>query len=145
MVIEKTPGWIRYHETKAGKTLDIHKSGKWMYFFEAKDVAFARNLCCKAIENHVVTTCKHTDIQETGFDTGVICFYIHFDDVEAHKKVLGFFLENNLIQRTKAGMLKNISFKLDEQTLAREYGDKFKAKICLSDFVDLSTGKWISN
>ena len=143
MVVEKTPGWVRYHETKAGKTLDIHKSGKWMYFFEAKDVAFARDLCCKAIEKHIVTTCKHTDIQETGSPTGVICFYIHFDDVEAHKRVLGFFLENNLIKKTVAGKLYDISFKLDEQTLAGEYGAEFQAKIRLSDFVNLSTGKWI--
>ena len=53
-----------------------------------------------------------------------------------------FMLENNLIQKTKAGKLFNISFKLDDQTRAGEYGADFKSEIKLADFIDLYTGEW---
>ena len=68
--------------------------------------------------------------------------YIECDDLPAHKRVLQFMLENNLIQKTKAGKLFNISFKLDDQTRAGEYGADFKSEIKLADFVDLYTGEW---
>ena len=48
-----------------------------------------------------------------------------------------------MIRKTKTGKLYNISFKLDNQTRAMEYGDKFKGKITLSDFINLETGEWI--
>ena len=51
-------------------------------------------------------------------------------------------MENNLIQKTKAGKLFNISFKLDDQTRAGEYGADFKSEIKLADFIDLYTGEW---
>ena len=35
----------------------------------------------------------------------------------------------------------NIGFKLDDQTRAGEYGSDFKARIRLSDFVDLESGE----
>lgn len=60
---------------------------------------------------------------------------------------LQFLIENDLIRRTKAGKLFDISFKFDEQTRAREareYGLSFDGKIRLSDYVDLQTGEFIS-
>ena len=36
-----------------------------------------------------------------------------------------------------------ISFKLDQQTLADQYGEDFKAEIKLEQFIDLYTGDWI--
>ena len=61
----------------------------------------------------------------------------------AHKKVIAFFLENDLVRRTKSGKLYNISFKLDVQTIAGQYQNDFKAAVKLADFVDLTTGKWL--
>ena len=52
-------------------------------------------------------------------------------------------LDNDLIKRTKAGKLYNISFKYDSQTLANQYGDDFKGELKLENFVDLFTGEWI--
>ena len=69
--------------------------------------------------------------------------YLEIDDVETHKKVLQFMLDNHLIPKTKSGKLKNISFKLDEQTGNGEYKEKFKAKLKLENFIDLETEKWI--
>ena len=64
------------------------------------------------------------------------------DDMESHKKVIQFFLDNDMIQKTKTGKLYNISFKLDDQTRAGEYGDMIQSEINLEQFLDLYTGEW---
>lgn len=133
-------GWWWYTSEKVGK-LKEHKTGKWMHFFTDQD--FAKRMCQKAITEGACCECKCTDMELTGRPTGVICFYLNCDDKEDHRKVLRFMLDNNLIRRTKAGRLTNIAFKLDEQTIAGEYGSCFIPKITLSQFVDLDTGAWI--
>ncbi|HAR48325.1 MAG TPA: hypothetical protein DCX39_03150 [Firmicutes bacterium] len=115
---------------------NTNKIGKWMYFFNNKD--FISKICKKAIEENIVDTCKHTNDND-----GVACFYIEYDNLNAHRKVINFFLENNLIPKTKNGRYYDISFKTDEQTLNGEYGNDFKAKMKLHQFIDLKNGKWI--
>lgn len=115
---------------------NTNKIGKWMYFFNNKD--FISKICKKAIEENIVDTCKHTNDND-----GVACFYIEYDNLNAHRKVINFFLENNLIPKTKNGRYYDISFKTDEQTLNGEYGNDFKAKMKLNQFIDLKNGKWI--
>ena len=132
-------GWIVYATEKA-KELVAHKCGKWMYFFN--DQAFALNICEKAINENVCWECKCTDLEAQGTDTGVICFYLNCDDLEHHKSVIEFMLRNGLIRKTKNGSYYNISFKLDDQTSAGEYGADFEGKIKLSEFLDLDTGLW---
>jgi hypothetical protein len=134
MKIIKVPGWIVYFE-KDTKNLDKHKCGKWMHFFN--DMKFASDICKRAVETGVVSEAKHSDVRE-----GVCCFYLNCDDLEAHKRTINYFLENNLIRKTKKGKLYNISFKLDDQTRAGEYGDSFHSEIKLEQFIDLDTGKW---
>ena len=113
--------WVYYVNEAEAKKFDDSKVGKWMYFF--KDNDFAAKICEKA--------------------DGVCCFYLHFDDKEAHKRCITYFLENGLIRKTKAGKLYNISFKLDDQTRNGEYGDGFVSEIKLANFVNLETGEWI--
>lgn len=115
---------------------NTEKIGKWMYFFNNKD--FISKICKKAIEENIVDTCKHTNDND-----GVACFYIEFDNLDENRKVINFFLENNLIPKTKNGRYYDISFKTDEQTLNGEYGNDFKAKMKLHQFIDLKNGKWI--
>lgn len=138
-------GWVFYVDTEKEPSLHTPYVGKWMYFFDSDDFDFADEICKKAVANCVVAEAKRTDdmmllIQKTG----VCCFYCNGNDMDAHKKVLAFFLEEELIRRTKSGKLYNISFKLDAQTLAGQYQDDFKAAIKLADFVDLNTGEWLS-
>lgn len=134
MKIAKLYPWVFYIGEEA-KTLQKDKCGKWMYFFDNKE--FAAEMCEKAVMQNVVVEAKYKDLQ-----SGVACFYLNSDDLERHKKIINFFLENNLIQRTKTGKLYNISFKLNEQTRAGEYGDDFKAEIKLDQFINLETGEW---
>ena len=115
---------------------NTNKIGKWMYFFNNKD--FISKICKKAIEENIVDTCKHTNDND-----GVACFYIEYDNLNAHRKVINFFLENNLKKKKKNGRYYDISFKTDEQTLNGEYGNDFKAKMKLHQFIDLKNGKWI--
>ena len=131
----KFGGWVWYFGDEDTQ-LDEHKCGKWMYFFD--DLSFAKKLCSEAIKRDVIPECKHTDSS-----SGVACFYLECDDIEAHKRILQFFLDNNLIRKTKTGRLYNISFKLDDQTRAGKYGTDFKAELTLDKFVDLCTGEWI--
>lgn len=116
--------------------LDEAKSGKWMYFFS--DRGFVESICRRAVDEGVVAECKHSNAGD-----GVACFYLNDDDLEGHKRVIKFFIDNNLIRRTKAGRLYNISFKRDRQTLSGEYGNDYSSDIKLSDFVSLQTGEFI--
>lgn len=131
-------GWVYYINKQKQKEFDDNKVGKWMFFF--CDKVFAAEICKRAVFENIVNEAKHSEA-----DKGVCCFYLNIDDIEAHKRCLNFFLENNLIRKTKAGRLYNISFKLDNQTRNNEYGNKFKAQIKLADFIDLNTGKWRKN
>lgn len=134
MEIIQRYGWVYY--VNPDIQLDSTKSGKWMYFFEDKE--FVAKVCEDAVKKNIVIESKHTDDE-----TGVACFYLNCDDIDVHKKIISYFIENNLIRKTKSGRFYNISFKLNAQTSAGEYGDKFHSDIKLSQFIDLDTGKWI--
>ncbi|MVX64394.1 hypothetical protein GKZ28_11900 [Clostridium chromiireducens] len=134
MEIIQRYGWVYY--VGDNNQFDSNKVGKWMYFF--KDKKFVAEICEDAVKKNIINQSKHSDEE-----TGVACFYLNCDDIETHKKILSYFIENNLIQRTKSGRLYNISFKLNTQTSAGEYGDEFKSEIKLSKFIDLDTGKWM--
>ena len=146
MSVEKIEarGWVFYVDTEKEPSLHTPYVGKWMYFFDAAGSSFADEICKKAVESGVVAEAKRTDDRMLPIQgTGVCCFYCNGNDIAAHKKVIAFFLENDLVRRTKSGKLYNISFKLDAQTIAGQYQDDFKAAVKLADFVDLITGKWL--
>ncbi|MBD5542967.1 MAG: hypothetical protein HDR01_01655 [Lachnospiraceae bacterium] len=128
-------GWIFYLSEKK-ECLDKHKCGKWMHFFNNEK--FAAHICEEAVAKGICVESKHTDAEE-----GVCCFYLNCDDMEGHKRAIGYFIENGLIRKTKTGKLYNISFKLDDQTRAGEYGPDFYSEIKLDQFVDLHTGEFI--
>ncbi|SKA65410.1 hypothetical protein SAMN02745111_01092 [Eubacterium uniforme] len=130
-------GWIFYISSEVDY-FEKDKVGKWMYFFE--DEERVDYLCRKAVEDGIVVEAKHSDSSE-----GVSCFYLNMDDYEGHRRVIEFFIENDMIRRTKAGRLYNISFKLDAQTRAGEYGENFNAELKLENLVNLMTGEWIYN
>ena len=136
------PWWSFYIDTKLAPERDKHRCGKWMFYFN--DIEYAEEVCSKAALGMVVAECKHSSFEsviENG--RGVACFYLNLDDDEAHRRVIAFMLEHDLIRRTKSGKLFNIGFKLDDQTRAREYGPAFKAQIRLGDFVDLESGEFL--
>ena len=128
-------GWVFYLDDEKYIDLNPEKSGKWMYFFN--DVQRAHELCREAVESGVVVESKHSDEPK-----GVCCFYLNGDDNESHRKVIQFFLDHDLIQRTKTGKLYNISFKYDRQTRNDEYGADFQGEIKLAQFLNLETGEW---
>ena len=90
-------GWYWYLSGEERK-LEKHKCGKWMYFFE--DQSFAQQICEKAIAEHVCYECKCTDMEVQLAPTGVICFYLNGDDIENHKRVIQFMMDNDLIRKT---------------------------------------------
>lgn len=136
MNIIENKKWIFYIDEIEMISLDKSKMGKWMYFFKNKD--FVAKLCKDAIENKIVVEAKH--INDT---KGVSCFYLNCDDINSHKRVISYFLSNNLIKRNKNGKLYNISFKLDDQTIRGEYGAEYHSDIKLSNFLDLNTEEWL--
>lgn len=138
--MERFGGWCWYLTDKS-KLLEKHKCGKWMHFFSNQ--TFAMSMCEKAITENVCYECKCTDMELTGLETGVICFYLNGDDTQNHRKVIKFMMDNGLIRKTKTGRLYNISFKFDDQTRAGTYGTDFDGTIKLADFIDLNTGEWL--
>jgi hypothetical protein len=134
MKIVRNPAWVYYLSDDV--QLDDDKCGKWMYFFG--DKKFVAKICEDAVKKNIVEESKHTDDE-----TGVACFYLNCDDIDTHKKIILYFIENNLIRKTKSGRFYDISFKLDNQTRAGEYGDEFKSDIKLSKFVNLDTREWL--
>ena len=140
MKLIKLPGWRYYLDEVNHDSLDINKAGKWMFFYRGPEAhKFAEDMCRKAVEQNVVCEAKVSD----NHIEGVSCYYLSYDDIVGHKRVIQYFLDNNMISRTKSGRFYNISFKLDQQTSAGEYGTGYKATIKLEDFIDLNTGKWI--
>ncbi len=133
-------GWFWFLSGKE-RLLEIKKCGKWMYFFE--DQSFAQKICQKAIDEGVCYECKCSDLELTVEPRGVICFYLNGDDIENHKRVIHFMIDNDLIRKTKTGRFYNMSFKYDAQTRAGEYGTDFEGKIKLEQFINLQTGEWI--
>ena len=119
------------------------KRGKWIYSYNFINVEYAAEICEKAVKEHIVEEAKYTKVKPKDKDTGIVCFYLDIDDLEGHKKIITYMLDNNLIQKTKDGRLYNLSFKLNTQTKSEEYGKDFKAELKLSDLIDLNTGKWL--
>ena len=133
-------GWIYYIPDGNIPEFDTDKVGKWMYFFrERQGFEFAKKMCKLAVSSGVVREAKVAD--DVG--EGVACFYTEADDIETQKKIISFFIEHNMIRKTKAGKFYNISFKFDRQTDAGAYGSEFQAELKLADFIDLSNGRWI--
>lgn len=128
--------WVYYVNEEAASKFKSDKVGKWMYFFVGKD--FAETICKNAVEQHIVAEAKHSNASE-----GVCCFYLNCDDIAAHKRCITYFIENDLIRKTKTGKLYNISFKVDTQTRDGKYGSDFQPNIKLTDFVNLETSEWI--
>lgn len=126
--------WIFYIRDTSSYKSD--KVGKWMYFFSNKE--FAEKICRNAVDEGVVNEAKHTN-----GDKGVCCFYINGDEDSEHKKVINFFIKNNLIRKTKKGKYFNITFKYDNQTYINEYRKEFNSEIKLEDFINLETGEFI--
>lgn len=137
MRIKENPFWI-YYLGDNDPSLDNKKCGKWMYFFN--DRAFIQDICSRAIGEDIVEECKHSNAED-----GVACFYLNDDDIIRHKRVINFFISNDLIRKTKAGKFYNISFKRDTQTRAGEYGDKYQSDIKLDRFLNLDTGEWLED
>lgn len=131
--------WVYYFPEGAEKTdtnLTKDNCGKWMYFFKSKD--FIASICKEAIERGIVEQCKHSNAGD-----GVSCFYINDFDKEAHRRVISFFIEKELIEKTKTGRYYNIGFKLDNQTRAGQYGEDFKPTIKLENIINLNTGEFL--
>lgn len=135
MRLIENSAWVYYFDD-IDPHFDEVKVGKWMYFFG--DRKFVEKICEEAIRQHIVKECKHSNA-----DDGVSCFYLNDDDLDGHRRVIEFFIKNDLIRKSKKGKLYNISFKHDTQTFAGEYGDDYHSDIKLGDFVDLETGEWI--
>ena len=136
------PWWSFYIDIELAPGLDERRCGKWMFYFN--DIEFAEEICRRAALGMVVAECKHSSsgsVIESG--RGVACFYLNSDDIKGHRRVIAFMLEHGLVRKTKSGKLYNIGFKLDDQTRAGEYGSDFKARITLSDFVDLESGEFL--
>lgn len=153
MIIKENEFWKYFYQNENADRVDIPNCGKWMYFFKLKDWELVDNIILKAMELGICKVIKRsvnlnkikTIKQEIWKNQeGVVCFYLSIDDIASHKNVIQFFLDNDLIKTTKTGKLYNISFKLDEQTYSLEYSSngKFKAKLTLSDILDLETREW---
>ena len=142
--MQRAFGWYWFTSGKENE-LTSDKCGKWMHFFSDQD--FAIKICQKAIDEDVCVECKCSDLEmnlKYKMDkTGVICFYLNGDNIDSHKKVLRFMIDNDLVRRTKSGRLYNISFKFDSQTVKGEYGADYEGNIKLSQFLNLDTSEWI--
>lgn len=110
--VASNPAYVFYIDKNRIDALAGKSVGKWMYFFNNSHVAFAESICKKAVQSGAVIEAKHTSqesIDFLGLPTGVCCFYVRADDKDAQREALQFLIENDLIRRTKAGKLFDIS------------------------------------
>ena len=113
--------------------------GKWLIFFS--DFAYADKLCKDLVDNDIVLEANHS----IGGTSGVCRIFVDAKNLEQHRKVLRYLIDNQHIPRTKKGNhLYNIAFKLQLQTDRLEYyGWDFENLLSLCDLVDLKTGKFL--
>lgn len=120
--------------------LNSEKAGKWMYFFKGEEgKKFAEERCREAVSTGITSQAKRADTTQDG----VACFYANSDDLQAHKKIIDYFIKHGMIRKTKNGKLYDISFKLDAQTSSGEYRNDYAGTIKLSKLMDLYTAKWL--
>lgn len=137
------PWWSFYIDTKLAPELDKHRCGKWMFFFN--DIEFVEEVCREAALGKVVAECKHSSCETLAKGRrGVACFYLNMDD-EAHRRVIAFMLEQDLIRRTKSGKLFNIGFKLDDQTRRENMRPLSRRRSDLATLSTLSLASFFSN
>ncbi|WP_270312150.1 hypothetical protein [Vagococcus fluvialis] len=148
MIIKENVSWINYYnDTFDG--MDSNKTGKWMIFFDIQDpesYEYIQEICKDIIEKNILEVVKHTNLisaEIQNLNQGVAVFYLEYDDIDSHKKIITYLLEKEMIPKTKSGRYYKNSFKLDSQTRNKEYGDTFTGKITLDQFIDLETGEWI--
>lgn len=132
----KDPAWTHFINSKM-KFQSDGTVGKWMYFFS--DRSRAELLTRQAVEQGVCLVAKCGTAED-----GVACFYVDRGDKKTHKKIISYFIQNDMIRKTKSGRFYNISFKLDEQTKNNEYGDDYDSELKLEELIDLETGQWKS-
>lgn len=120
--------------------------GSWRYEFDDTygNLTTAHKICKKAISDGIVNEAKYSDanalsmnLRIMGKAIGWCCLYCHTNDIDAHKRILKFMIENNLIPKDSFGNLLNIEFQRDWCTPPSE---NIKA-IALNDFVNLKTGE----
>lgn len=121
-----------------------NKMGKWIIFSKpnGNNLKEFLKLRLEAVMEDVADDMKIGE-PTAKYNHYVYVFYCNYDDIERHKKIIKFMMKNNLIQKTKTGRYYNISYKLEDQTQRREYGDNFIPILKLENFIDLYTGKFI--
>lgn len=138
--------WIYYILDDSIKSYNKENVGKWIYFFEDSDIDLADNICKKAIQERIVCMAKYTNLKNDlefvsnnnySKSGGVCCFYVNLDNVEAHRMVIKFFIDNNLIKRTKIGSFYNIAFIAADNESQKDFDSIVGFK------VNQHTGKWI--
>ena len=141
ILIKENEVWIRYFTKNADYEID--EVGKWMFFFNSSDKLLKKysELCKLAVLNGITDEAKISKPNKQ-YSEEVCIFYCNYDDIESHKKIIKFMMDNNLINKTRSGRYHNIPFKLDIQTLMGAYGNDFKAILKLENFIDLNTGKF---
>ena len=110
-------------------TFDKDKVGRWVHFFDKGGVEYIKSVCKEAIEQGIIGEIKHSNAE-----AGICCFYLNSDDVEGHKRVIGYLLDKGLIRKTPNGRIYDMGFKL-------ENGEE--SDIRVSDFIDMETGEWL--
>ena len=121
--------------------------GKWI--LAGIDADKAPALCVAAVLSGAVLEAKHMLLNDgipipKGGSTTICCFYLNGNDMEGHRKIIGFLKRHNYIRRLISGRYVNLSFKYNRQTVDGEYGRTFVPLLRLSDVMDLETGEWIN-
>lgn len=130
--------WIVYidDEFDICNEIDKQKYGKWLVPFTNKNLI--DRICQETVDLFgIVKEAKYTNNNK-----GMACFYLECDDIETHKSIISYLLDNNCLPKTRSGRFKNLAFKLNAQTYAGEYGENFKSQIHLKQFIDLNNGNF---
>lgn len=138
---EKSP-WIVYANESAPK-IAPGRGGKWICFFERDEEEAANETAQAAVETGVVSEALVPRDCETGkYDSIACCLHIDAADLQAHRRVIQFMLENSLIKKSRTGSYYNNSFKFDKAG-GRGGNDYHTPTIKLADFIDLRTGEFL--
>ena len=134
-----SPAWTHYFDKDKEYVFKEDQCGSWQYNFNASKNQLNRvkKLCEEAVLNGVAVEVKFTN-EDAMFlkGKGKCCFYCNGDDMDAHKKILAFFIDNNMVMKDNFGNIRNMAFCYDSTAQKRPKGS---VPVQMGDFFNLKT------
>lgn len=107
--------------------------GRWV--FPVQDFDMARDICVCAVGAAVCPIAEMNKFDSRGVG---VSFYVYGCDMQGHRAILDFLLDNELVSRDGFNMYAGVAF----HPLSEKYSSERLDVIKLEDMIDTYSGEW---